>query len=337
VGPLPYLRLIHCLLEDDVKDKWIHRNDPQTIQQIDARNSDARVENAYEMISSRWNANFFNPKTTVSNCHHDFLHEIDIGYDACLEFVRATPTKVKDKLAKMKTDLTIIIQKWERSGQGEGGVMEEKGEDSEDSEQVDWGRSKGRTGAFDCRQSFLGPNPSYLLYFWDVLDKTDLFNTTMNRLSDEVGVSAPNQVPAVILTGRNSSKTDDSEDVASFISNFRNVIFEASKEASISARNVSKEATLAADRRHRENQEDQDRRHRESQAAKDKRVVMKNNLVNKGYLKRRIDTLQDEARNMRFKVFRSRQEKNKNEEEFFSAELQTIEEAIDKCQQELDD
>jgi hypothetical protein len=75
-----------------VKDKWIHRNDPITIQEIDAGNSDARVENAYEMISSRWNSNFFNPM--VSNCHYDFMEEIDIGYDACSEFDRATPTKV---------------------------------------------------------------------------------------------------------------------------------------------------------------------------------------------------------------------------------------------------
>jgi hypothetical protein len=212
VGQLPYLCLIHCLLEDDVKDKWMHRNDPQTIQQIDARISDARVENAYEMISSHWNAIFFIPKTAVFNCHNDFLDEIDIGHDACLEFVRATPIKAKDKFAKMKTDLTLIIQKWGQSGQGDGGILEEEKEDSEDpevvgdpKEKVDWGCSNGRMGAFDCRQSFLGPNPSYLLYFWDVLDKTDLFNTTMNRLSDEVGVLSPNQVPAVILTGRNSS------------------------------------------------------------------------------------------------------------------------------------
>jgi hypothetical protein len=134
----------------------------------------------------------------------------------------------------------------------------------------------------------------------------------MNRLSDEVGVSSPNQVPAVFLTGRNSSKADDSEDVSSFISSFRQVIVEVSKEASIAAREVSREATLSADQRHRENKEDQDRRHTESLVAKDKRVVMKNDLVNKGYLKRRIDTLQDEARSMRFKIFECQEANKKN-------------------------
>ena len=112
-GSLPYLRLIHCLMEDDVKDKWIHRNDPKSIQEIDARRSEVRDENAFEMIANRWNSDSFNPTTMVSSCHLDFSSEIDIGYDATVDYVRASPTKVKDKLAKMKSDLSsIIMQPW---------------------------------------------------------------------------------------------------------------------------------------------------------------------------------------------------------------------------------
>jgi hypothetical protein len=99
---------MHCLLDDDVKDKFIHRNDPKTIQQIDARNSIAREENAFEAIARLWNDENFNPRTTVSNIHADFATEIDIGYEATVEYVRATPTKIKDKIAKMKTDLTKL-------------------------------------------------------------------------------------------------------------------------------------------------------------------------------------------------------------------------------------
>jgi hypothetical protein len=54
-GQLPYLCLIHCLLEDDIKDRWIHRNDPKSIQKIDARRSVARQETAFEMIANCWN------------------------------------------------------------------------------------------------------------------------------------------------------------------------------------------------------------------------------------------------------------------------------------------
>jgi hypothetical protein len=73
--------------------------DPQTIQQIDARNSDARVEKHRCPIVIM---TFWTRSTSVM-----------------------MPTKVKDKLAKMKTDLTLIIQKWEQSRQGDGGIIEE--------------------------------------------------------------------------------------------------------------------------------------------------------------------------------------------------------------------
>ena len=197
-GPLPYLRLIHCLLEDDIKEKWIHRDRPLTIQEIDARRSDIREDTVFETIAARWNSSLFNPTTMVSNCHYDFSEEIDVGFDATSEFARASPTKVKDKLAKMKAALSSIIHKWERSGQGDGGRIDEEDEDDEEQEQEQdssgdnpqgvtnvensqWGRSEGRQGAFDCRESFLGPNPSYLLYFWDVLDQNNLFYSTTSE------------------------------------------------------------------------------------------------------------------------------------------------------------
>jgi hypothetical protein len=63
---------------------------------------------------------------------------------------------------------------------------------------------------------------------------------------------------------------------------------------------------------------------------------MKNDLVNKGYLKRRINTLQDEARSMRFKIFECREANKKTQEQFFSTELKTIENEIKKCNMELD-
>jgi hypothetical protein len=210
--------------------------------------------------------------------------------------------------------------------------LEEEDEDNEEPrEKLDWGRLHGRTGAFDSLDSILGPNPSYLLYFWEVLDKTGLFNTTMNRLSNSVGVLLANQVPSVVMTTKMSSRDADSEDASMLFASFKSVIVEVSKEASIAAQELSNAANVAADRRHWEITENEDRRHNKSQTAKDKRVMMKNNLVNKGYLKRRIDTLQDKARNMQFKVFQS-QEENKKVQAFFSAELQTIKEAIDKCQ-----
>ena len=336
-GHLPYLRLIHCLLEDDIKDRWIHRNDAKSIKQIDARRSDVRDEDAFEMIATRWNSATFNPRTMVSSCHSDFAQAIDIGFAATSDFVRATPTKVKDKLAKMKSDLTSIITKWERSGQGEGGILEYLDDEDEGScvvsetshddvrqEKFQWGRSKGRKGAFDCRESFLGPNPSYILYFWDVLDQNDLFNTTINRLSDDAGASSPNHVPSVVRMKGKSSRTSDTEDVSVFMSNFCDVIIEASKDA-----------TIAAERRHQEAQEAEDKRVALKSNAAKNRMILQAQLENRGYLKRRIDNLQDEARKIRFKIFECKENKRETEEKFFSSELEIIQTEISNCNKEL--
>ncbi len=356
-GLLPYLRLIHCLMEDDVKEKWIHRNDPKTIQEIDARNSVVRAENVFEMIANRWNSDSFNPRTTISNCHYDFSEEIDIGFDATAEFARASPTKVRDKLAKMKSDLCSIIQKWERSGQGDGGRMEdddddedveeenqEEGEGGDVSNQVDqvcnvgrfeWGRSEGRQGAFDCCESFLGSKPSYLLYFWDVLDKNDLFNTTINRLSDEAGASSGNDVPSVVMTTAKSSQTKGTDEISLFVKNFKDVIVEASKDANIAADRRHAKDTEDNDRRHREAMEAEDNRVRMKATAADNRIILQASLDHKGYLKRRIDTLQDEARKIRFKIFESSDSQKPREEAFYRSELTILEDEISKCNDEL--
>jgi hypothetical protein len=359
VGPLPYLRLIHCLMEDDIKGKYIHRGDPKSIQEIDARRSNVRAEDVFEMISNRWNSDSFNPTTHISNCHYDYSEEIDIGFDTTIEFARASPTKVKDKLAKMRSDLSHIIHKWERSGQGESGHIHDDDDNDDDIEdcadyevveggqnstgecapsarRFKWGRSEGRQGAFDCRESFLGANPSYLLYFWDVLDQHNLFNTTMNRLSDEAGASSGNEVPTIVrINEGKSSRTTGIDDVSVFVQNFKDVIVEASKDA-----------TRAADRRHEENKQDKERRHQEAQQAEDNRVRMKTtaadnrvilqaDLEHKGYLKRRIDSLTDEARKIRFKIFTSGDNNNKKEDEFYRMELEILEKEIGKCNSEL--
>lgn len=359
-GPLPYLRLIHCLMEDDVKAKWIRRNAPKTIQQIDARRSEVRDEDVFEMIANRWNSSSFNPTTMISNCHYDFSQEIDIGYDATAGFARASPTKVRDKLAKMKTDLTSIINKWERSGQGEGGRLEDEVDDDDEfehlegnldgleedadepeaqqpskGEQFEWGRSEGRQGAFDCRESFLGSNPSYLLYFWDVLNNNDLFNTTMNRMSDEAGASSPNEVPCIVAGNSSRSTASSTDEISVFVQSFKAVLVEATIDA-----------TKAADRRHAEKKEDTERRHKEAQQAEDNRVRMKTNaadnrvilqasLDHKGYLKRRINDLQDEARKIRFKIFASEDAQKTREEAFYRSELGILEREIAKCNDEL--
>jgi hypothetical protein len=158
----------------------------------------------------------------------------------------------------------------------------------------------------------------------------------MNRLSDEAGASSGNEVPTIVrINEGKSSRTTGIDDVSVFVQNFKDVIVEASKDA-----------TRAADRRHEENKQDKERRHQEAQQAEDNRVRMKTtaadnrvilqaDLEHKGYLKRRIDSLTDEARKIRFKIFTSGDNNNKKEDEFYRMELEILEKEIGKCNSEL--
>ncbi|KAG7345461.1 hypothetical protein IV203_032992 [Nitzschia inconspicua] len=237
----------------------------------------------------------------------------------------------------MKANLSSISEKWERSGQGDGGRNDEDDDDEEDSSvegvatarKYEWGRSEGRQGAFDCRESFLGSNPSYLLYFWDVLDNNDLFNTTMNRLSDEVGASSANEVPSVIrTTGRASRGTsvNINDDMTSFMQSFKDIIAETSKDA-----------TLAADRRHAEDKEAADRRHAEDKEAAVNRVALKAKFHRKEYLKKRIDNRRDEARQVRSKIFESEETNQIRKQAFYEKELKDLEDEITRCKEEHDE
>ena len=148
----------------------------------------------------------------------------------------------------------------------------------------------------------------------------------MNRLSDESGASSANCVPSVVLTKWKSSKSTTNDDVSVFVSRFREVIAETSKES-----------MNAAERRHREAQDAEDKRVVMKTTAADNRVVLQAQLENKSYLKRRIDNLQDEARKIRFKIFESKESNRPNDESFFHAERELLEKEITKCNNELED
>ena len=119
----PWLRLLHCILEDDIRPLYLTRDVVLTRPQLDAVTSPIRPMSIYKRIALRWNDPLFNPKTVASDCHDDFANEIDIGWDAVVgEGGYAVPTEenVHHRLTDMRTKLVRIIKNWERSGQGEG-------------------------------------------------------------------------------------------------------------------------------------------------------------------------------------------------------------------------
>mmetsp|Transcript_12892 Transcript_12892/g.24210 ORF Transcript_12892/g.24210 Transcript_12892/m.24210 type:complete len:518 (+) Transcript_12892:68-1621(+) len=218
---VPYLRMIHCILEDDVKVAYLKRNDPVSRTQLDARNLvEKRPLNVYELIADKWNSPFFNSKTEVSECHLHYMVSIDCSYSQVKDLAPATPQKVRDKLTEMRTSLIRIIDNWEHSGQGDGGndynFDDEDGVEIRDGYEVNneqekqFGELKDHSRrALDSRSSFLQKRPSYLLYFWEMIDKHDLLKTTVNRrLNEGTGAldGSVGSVPTVAVQSASKNK-----------------------------------------------------------------------------------------------------------------------------------
>ncbi len=75
-------------------------------------------------MSDKWNDPHFSSCTTVmGELHSDFAFPIVIDHNVVSDMTPATPEKVKDRWASLVHELKRKIEKWEMSGQGDGGRM----------------------------------------------------------------------------------------------------------------------------------------------------------------------------------------------------------------------
>jgi hypothetical protein len=82
-GNVPYLRLILCLVQDDIKEKFIHRGDPTSRTEFHAHNSiEVRAPTVYEMMSDLWNDLTVYPFVPVSSVIASTTIQILLGTSA---------------------------------------------------------------------------------------------------------------------------------------------------------------------------------------------------------------------------------------------------------------
>jgi hypothetical protein len=190
IGPEPILRLIHTLIDhNDIKRAYLKRFDlPSDRMALENRNTpQAKASTVWAMMSDMWNDPFFVPSTILmGHLHSDFSLPIVIDHVIVSDMAVATPEKVKDKWAGLIHKCKRIVEKWERSGQGDGGYddLDDEDNDEEDRDDGDedggkgervFGSLKNRSQrALDSRSSFFVNKEPYLLYLWEVLDNHDL-------------------------------------------------------------------------------------------------------------------------------------------------------------------
>jgi hypothetical protein len=178
-----------------------------------------------------WNSSSYNPVAPPATCHIDFQTATDCSFEAVSTLQAATPQKIQDIFASMRSNLLRIIQNWERSGQGEGGTDETTSSDAEESggsavgnDNVMGGLQGRAARALESRAAFLYGRPSYLLYFWEIADRHQLLQSSLQRLRDSVGASDASAAPSVVNTNRTPTShhrrrdnDEDEEDAAALV------------------------------------------------------------------------------------------------------------------------
>ena len=194
-GEAPYLRLIHCIVDNDnIKLAFLKRHDIASSRMVvENRNSiSKRDKTVWELVAEKWNDIDFSFQTaSIGQFHSDFSDSKFMFHTDVENMMPATPEKCEQKYQSMVSELNKRIEKWERSGQGDGG---EQSYDEEEEEEIRAPTSEGygslrdrNQGALDKVHAFFEYNQSYLIYLWYMIDTHGLLGSSLQRLCDDIG------------------------------------------------------------------------------------------------------------------------------------------------------
>ena len=114
----------------------------------------------------------------------------------------------------MLAALKRIVDKWERSRQGEDGIDFEM--DGDETEEVEFGSQKTRSQeALESRSSFINNSPPYLLYLWEILDKYQLLTTLFSALNKKVLSTNGSKGVKLVFRGDDNNSSNFCPDDAS--------------------------------------------------------------------------------------------------------------------------
>ena len=177
-GPTPFLRLIHAIFEDDVRDVFQQHFTVLSREELDGRNNEDTMRRCpWIAVSDKWNDKNYNPTSkTYNDLHDEFVSEIDLRHSAIANMGNLSPDKAKSKFGKLKNDLIMVKNNWELSGNGDGSI--ERNRDNADDSDED---ELEIINANDKRNFLNGKSPS-ILYLWKMAEEFDLLTCVCQQL-----------------------------------------------------------------------------------------------------------------------------------------------------------
>ncbi|CAB9501696.1 hypothetical protein SEMRO_115_G056890.1 [Seminavis robusta] len=179
----PYIRLIECMLSDEIRPLFLEMQRVGDRDELDARNSANRPERTVFEACAR----LFNDahKDVFSQCLPDLHTTFADVLDCCFENMPGpvTADEVKRRWGDCRAKLIKIIAKWELSGNGFG--QRHEGDDLFGH----CGEEEMECG--DNRANFLDTQTKeHVLYLWHVSDEQEVLKNVMCVIAESAAASS---------------------------------------------------------------------------------------------------------------------------------------------------
>lgn len=214
-GNFVYLRLIHCFTEDEkIRAAYSRSFDALTHTELDARNSEMRKEDVYELIANKMNDPLFSPETEAfPQLHSFFTGSHTLSHKSMGNVGVVTPAKVAEKVGDMRLKLVRIITDWTKSGQGCGGKIDGEQAGKSNETEVFGDFTKVVRSGNDNRAAFLGGDSPYLLYLWQKSFEMDFLAKMVQRLDPAVAATSAQDFVSVFPSSKKRIVSPTNEDV----------------------------------------------------------------------------------------------------------------------------
>jgi hypothetical protein len=145
-GPVPYLCILHALIEfDEIKKAYLEQNNiaSSRLGVENCKSDQQREVTVWQRLANNFvDPNFVAITVPQSHLHSDFNDSQTITYDM-VSSLAADPDKIMNTFATVMVDLKRVIDRWEISGQGDGGLDVELNGDEEGYQRPEFGRLEG--------------------------------------------------------------------------------------------------------------------------------------------------------------------------------------------------
>ena len=230
-----WMRLVHTLAEDEVKECYLDRHECDDREVLDARNSDIGPPTWDAAVVAKFNDKSWVPQSlAVPTLHEDFDSSFPLPFDESINPI--TSEQVKSRVADTKAKMVIvsilhddllfssyliflmyyyfdsiqIVSNYEESGRGDGSVSREDGE-------RDFGNFNTANLTFeaDNRAAFLLGFKTHVLYFWHFCDTMDILASTLSLMIHTMTASSsfiPSATELSNSTKRKHAKAEKNEE-----------------------------------------------------------------------------------------------------------------------------